>query len=193
MNMLQILTKSIDAYQKHKDTEGRLRTEMNNVRVQSKKAIAVLRHARFDEAGAILCAVEKELKRIVKDAGKDARVESLGMYREGVEEFLEAIFFASVLKGEALNVPRGVVVLDEDVISATCDMTGELVRRAVTLADKTQQREIEKYHVAVEEIAGTLTSIGLSGKLRSKYDDVERNVRRIEGILYDIRMASHSQ
>lgn len=186
--MIQTLAASIEVYQKHKDMEGRLRSEMNTVRVQSKKAISVLRHARFDEAETILDAVEKELKRIVKDAGRDTSIETMGIYREGVEEYLEAIFFSSVLQSKKMKLPKDISVLAEDIISAMCDVTGELVRRAVTLADKTQLKEIERYHTMTEDVINELTAVGLSGKLRSKYDDVERNVRRIEGILYDIRL-----
>lgn len=186
--MIQTLSTSVAAYQKHKEMEGRLRSEMNNVRVQSKKAIAVLRHARFEEAQEILSTVEKELKRVVKDAGHDTSIETMGIYREGAEEFFEALFFSAVLQEKKASVPKGVAILDEDIISAVCDVTGELVRRAVTLADKTQQAEVERYHAVSEGVMNELVSVGLSGKLRSKYDDVERNVRRLEGVLYDIRM-----
>ena len=77
----------------------------------------------------------------------------------------------------------------EGYLSAVCDLTGELVRKAVNQATKRKFKEVEKYRDTVEEIIGELIKLNMNnGHLRSKFDDAKRNLRRLEEMLYDIRI-----
>ncbi len=40
----------------------------------------------------------------------------------------------------------------------------------------------------MENVIQELTKVGFQGKLRQKYDEVERNLRKLEGIIYDIKL-----
>ena len=49
-------------------------------------------------------------------------------------------------------------------------------------------KQLSFYKKAIEKIVDELTKIGFMGKLRQKYDEVERNLKKIENILYDIKL-----
>ena len=63
-----------------------------------------------------------------------------------------------------------------------------MVRKAITLAGSKNFEKILDYKETVEKVIEEMTKIGLEGKLRQKYDEVERNLRKIEDILYDLRV-----
>jgi len=87
-----------------------------------------------------------------------------------------------------MKIPDFIKVGAEEIISGTCDFTGELVRRAVTIANLKNLQDLTLYQKAVENVAQELTKVGFRGKLRQKYDEVERNLRKLEDILYDIKL-----
>ena len=53
---------------------------------------------------------------------------------------------------------------------------------------KLSPKKREKFYKLIDNIAEDLTRIGFRGKLRQKYDEVERNLKHMEQILYDIRL-----
>ena len=109
-------------------------------------------------------------------------------YKEAVEEYIEAITFYNFLTKPNKGVPKFVEVKPEEIIAGICDFTGELLRRAITIASVENFKQIGEYKKIIENIAEQLTKIGFKGKLRQKYDEVERNLSRIEDIIYDIKL-----
>jgi len=186
--MFSLLKKSVRSYVRHGELIGKMKAPSNEVRVVSKRSIALLRRGNLREAESLLRDAETTLRKLAVMMKQHPDFQSVGFYQDAAEEYVEAIAFYSVMTKQTLRIPRGVVLTPETVLSGICDTTGELLRRAVTIAGNDEAGEIERYRNSTEDVIAQLTVLGLSGKLRSKYDDVERNLQRIEGILYDIRL-----
>ena len=90
------------------------------------------------------------------------------------------------LKNEKVDFIKDVDLGLETYIGAICDFTGELVRKAVAMATAGKFKKVEKYKKVVEDVMGELIKFDMTGKLRTKYDDAKRNLRKIEEICYDI-------
>ena len=186
--MNNLLRKSIKKYQETQDLVYGVQKLSNKIRAKSKEAIALLRREDKKESEKIIKEVENLFKLINKIAEENKELKNQSFYKEAVEEYIEAITFLNFLRKPAKKIPDFIEVKPEEVISGICDFTGELVRRAITIASPKNLKELVLYKKTVEDVAKELTKIGFRGKLRQKYDEVERNLRKIEDILYDIKL-----
>jgi len=160
----------------------------NTIRTESKRAIALMRRDNFKEADKVLLDIKKGFKDFNLLAAKEKNIFFEYYYSEGVEEFVEAFVLYTFLTDKKQDIPKYIHVSPEQMIGGVCDFTGELVRKAVNIADIDQLMTLKKYHQQIEQIAEELTLLGLRGKLRQKYDELERNLKKLEHILYDVRL-----
>lgn len=186
--MKNLLKKSVKEYQGTQDLIYETQKLSNKIRATSKKAIALLRRDNIKESEKMIKEVESLFGLINKRIKKNKDLINQSFYKEAVEEYIEAITFYNFLTKSKRRIPDLVEIRPEEVISGTCDFTGELVRRAITIANVENFKQLLLYKKVIEDIAEELTKVGFRGKLRQKYDEVERNLRKIEDILYDIKL-----
>lgn len=185
--MKNLLKKSVKEYQKSQDLSLEVGRFSNEARTLSKGAIALLRRGNITDSEEKLKKAEKIFESINKIARNNKELLN-GLYREAVEEYIEAIIFYNFLTKSEKEIPDYIEARSDDIISGICDFTGELARRAVNIANKDSIKELILYKEVIENVVGELTKIGFKGKARQKYDEAERNLRKIEDILYDIRL-----
>lgn len=188
MKTTDIFTQCVVQYRTWQQSVNELRPLCDIVRASSKRAVALLRRDHVRDVAIAFREAEAALKRIARLIRAHPRLVELGFYSEALEEYVEAKAFEACIANRALQLPPYVSVDIEEVIGGICDMTGELVRHAITLADDTNRLTIERYRLFADHIAEVFSQAALGGKLRSKYDDLERNVKRLEQILYDLRI-----
>lgn len=186
--MNKLLKKPIKEYQKTQDLMYKIQKLSNEIRARSKKAIALLRRDNLEESKRIISETEDNFRKIYKIIKKNGSLTSQGFYREAVEEYIEAITFYNFLTKSKSGIPNFIKVGPEEVISGICDFTGEIVRRAITIASVNNFEKLVRYKNTIEDIVEELTKIGFRGKIRQKYDETERNLRKIENIIYDIKL-----
>ena len=186
--MNNLLKKSIKEYQETQDLLYGVQKLANKIRAESKRTIALLRRENIKESRKIIREVENLFRLINKIVKKNKSLINQSFYKEAVEEYIEAITFYNFLTKSKKEAPDFIEAEPEVIISGICDFTGELVRRAITIASPECLRELLLYKKVIENIAKKLTRVGFRGKLRQKYDEVERNLRKIEYILYDIKL-----
>ncbi|MFH1456527.1 MAG: hypothetical protein ABIF17_00225 [Patescibacteria group bacterium] len=183
-----MLKQSISEFYKKLKLNNNARYIANNIRVESKKAIALSRRDNFNDVKDLFRSINNNFKDFNKFAKQEPSVIYEGFYSEAVEEYIEAVYFYEFLNKNKVDIPKYIKTTPEQVIAGVCDFTGELVRKAVNMATQENMHQLEKFYKAIENIAEDLTSIAFRGKLRQKYDEVERNLKRLEQILYDIRL-----
>ena len=186
--MNNLIKKSIREYQKKQDLIYNLQKLSNQIRAKSKKVIALLRRDNIKEGKKIIIEIENIIKQINKIFKKNKSLIGQNSYKEGIEEYIEAITFFNFLTKSKKRIPNFVRVESEEIVGGICGFTGELVRKAITIASVENLKQLFFYKKVVEKIAEELTKIGFRGKLRQKYDQVERNLKKIENILYDIKL-----
>jgi predicted translin family RNA/ssDNA-binding protein len=152
----------------------------------SKQAIFALHRDELVEAEKILNDTENKILNIEKLLEK--RLKDEGSYKEGLEEFIEAFMFSEFLKNGQINFKSKVKADFNDLIGGICDLTGEIVRKAVQAVTKGENEKIKLYQAAVQSVVGELIKFDLLGKHRGKYDQAKRNLRKIEEIAYDLKI-----
>lgn len=155
----------------------------------SKQAIFSLHRDDLKTADKLLKDVEKIFSGIKAHIKKDASLRYQGVFKAALEEYAEAKFFYNVLSGKKIDLLKEKELDYEGYLSGICDLTGELVRKAINMATRGDFKKVEKYRNTTEEIIGELIKFNLNnGHLRSKHDDAKRNLRRLEEIMYDVRV-----
>lgn len=115
-------------------------------------------------------------------------LESEGSYRAALEEFVEARLFELFLENKLIGsvLAPG---MDEDIyLGGLFDLTGELVRYAVLKATERDKNEVERAYDTLNAIAKEIISMNITGSLRSKYDQMKQNIRKLEEIRYDLSL-----
>jgi predicted translin family RNA/ssDNA-binding protein len=159
----------------------------NSALNDAKRIIFSLHRGDLERATALLADVEKNLAELEKKFGY-TRIKEEGAYGAAVEEYVEAKMFYRVLKGEKIDKIAKLKIGIEGYIGGICDLTGELVRRAVNCAAKGELDEVAKINGIINDIMAELVEFDISGYLRTKYDQARTNLRKIEQVAYEISM-----
>lgn len=169
--------------------------ERRGVIVKSSEALmkskqAIFAFHRDDQGGgeSLLKEVEIIFSELEKKFKKEEELRNEGSYQAALEEYVEAKFFGRVLKGEKIDFIKEVFVDTDSYLAGLCDLTGELTRKAVLFATERKFNEVERMAKGVRLVMAELIKLNLTGYLRTKYDQAKHNLRRVEEVLYDVKM-----
>jgi predicted translin family RNA/ssDNA-binding protein len=153
----------------------------------SKRIIFSLHRGDMKGAEASLMEIEKTLESLDKKFGFK-RVNQEGAYKAAVEEYVEAKTFFMVIKGEKIDKFKNIELDYESYLGGICDLTGELVRRAINQAASGKMDDVGEIKNAINDIMAELVEFNMTGYLRTKYDQAKGNLRKIEQISYEIKI-----
>ena len=158
----------------------------------AKKAIFSVHRSDLAEAEKLLKESELLFIRIHKEViSHIPRAVSEGSYRSALEEYVESMLFFHYIKNKKLLLLGEDYVIPvhyTDYLGALCDFTGELVRKSIISATIGEYDEINRFHALIELLTGEFLEFNLTGHLRSKFDQLKRNLKSIEQIQYDIAL-----
>ncbi|MDO8505841.1 MAG: hypothetical protein Q7S48_04680 [bacterium] len=179
------LKKEYDAY-------GAARRELigvsNGALSKAKQAIFALHRDDEKDAGQLLSEVESTFARLEKEFKKNDGLRWEGAYRAALEEYVEAKLFYDFSKYGKIGEIKTVLLDADGYLAGLSDFTGELTRKAVQRATQGKTEEVEKLAKVVRDVVEQLIQFDLTGYLRTKYDQAKQNLRRVEEVLYDIKM-----
>lgn len=187
--LFQRLKKEYDAY----ETARRELIGVSNTALsKAKQAIFALHRDDEKEAARLLREVEHTFAGLQKVFKKVDGLRFEGAYRAALEEYVEAKLFFEYMGRSNLRYAGDWISqhrLDADTfLAGLSDLTGELTRKCVQRATQGHMKEVEKLAKAVRAIVGELIKFDLTGYLRTKYDQAKQNLRRVEEVLYDIKI-----
>lgn len=187
-----LLNKSLPRVIRDYNAFSQLRLQLQKysdaVRQGSKRAIFYLLKHKLREAHDTIAETKKNLQQALLLIKKNHFLADSGVYQAACEEYLEAKLFENYLLEKTILDLFEFSLPTEIVLGAISDFTGELVRKSILLATDSKKSDIEKIKKIVEEVVLAMTNIELSsgGYLRNKIDQVDKNLRKIEEILYSL-------
>lgn len=160
----------------------------NTALSKAKQAIFALH--RDDEKGAaqLLAEVEKTFSELEKQFAKNDGLRWEGAYRAALEEYVEAKLFLEFMKTGRVAEIKTVSVYADSYLAGLSDFTGELTRKAVQRATQGKTEDVEQLAQVVRDVLEQLIKFDLTGYLRTKYDQAKQNLKRVEEVLYDIKI-----
>lgn len=173
-------------------TYGRLREEVivksRQILRNSKLAIFALHRGELLKAKKILDQTEGLFLNLEKLFRKEKKLESEGPFKDAAEEFVEAKMFYEFLSTGNIDFISKVKLSFDDYLGGICDLTGEILRKAVQFATDGKLDKVKGCQQAIQKIIGELIKFDLVGKLRPKYDEAKRTLRKIEEIVYELKL-----
>jgi predicted translin family RNA/ssDNA-binding protein len=153
----------------------------------AKVAIFELQRGR---AGNLLRDAEAILAKGMTIIKKFPGLQHEGMWHAGLEEYAEASLFQAFVEQDSKRFAKTIALDADIVIGAFSDLVGEMVRLAIREATNGNRKQVDAILKDAEEIVGFLTSINLTGGLRSKGDQARGHLRKLEDIRYELSLRS---
>ena len=177
----------------------KLRDEMHNLDLKREEVIQTSRHI-INLSKQIIYAAQrndmkdaassvKEIEKLVKKLRKVNINTDTSINSVAFQEYVEAISFYEFAKNKKIPTRASLGVSAEDYLSGLCDLTGELVRKAVYDVIHKKFDEAAKIKELVHDIYGEFLKLHLrNGELRKKSDAIKWNLKKLEEVMYDISM-----
>ncbi|MBP9863972.1 hypothetical protein KBC54_00795 [Patescibacteria group bacterium] len=162
-----------------------------NAQRLSKQAIFSLQRGDAARATDLLNEADVLYKQGDVLVKKEPRLHAEGIWRASLEENAEARFFERAIQGRSLFAGRQLKEEPDIVLGGLSDCVGELVRQATLAATSHDAKRVEMLYAIGLEIVDFLTSLDLTGPLRSKGDQARSHLRRFEEIRYDLSLRSY--
>lgn len=181
------ISKDLSLYQSERSQIGRT---SSSILTKSKQAIFSAHEGNLKEAEENLKIAKDSLTELNKKYNKSNRLQSEGMYKDCVEEYLEARLFVDILNGKNIDIQKGFNFNPEEYLGALSDMTGELVRQCVLKGNVENLNLIKKYREITKDVIGFMLKLYMTGKIRMKFDQAKSNLKRIESMIYEINLST---
>ena len=131
----------------------------------------------------------EELSKLIKKKALSLPINSYDTSMNDVakQEYVEAIAFLEFVKSNKIPTRKELKVEIEPYLCGLCDLTGELVRKAVNSAIKKNDKEVIKIRNFIDEFYGELLMFDFrNGEMRKKYDSIKWNLKKVEDIILEI-------
>lgn len=172
---------------KYDSDRERLIKKARDVLKLSKQLIYSIHRKDLKEAAGLIIDVKKEKNSLDKIASASGKLFYEGSYSQAMQEYVEAMCYYGFIKNRKIPTISSLKVSEEDYLMGICDLTGELARKAVTIAHK-DDKEVEKIKNIVEEIFGEFLKFNLRNSgLRKKSDSIKWNLKKLEEVMYDVK------
>jgi len=152
-NELEKLRKEVQDYDSEREI---LIKKSRDVLKLSKQIIYAVHRDELKNAAELIKLIELEKKKLEESAGYDQEMSTEGSYRVAIQEYVEALLYYHFVKEKVLKSKESLKVKADHYLLGLCDLTGELVRKAVFLAGKGQVTEVNQIKDLVDEIYGEL-------------------------------------
>jgi predicted translin family RNA/ssDNA-binding protein len=167
----------------------RIISASNELLHDSKRAIFATHRGDVKGAEASLKELDSRLSKLQKNYGFPRLMEE-GAYNAAIEEYVEAKLFYLAATGKAINKITGLKIAADSYLGGLSDVTGELVRLATNSAAQGKWDKVKECHQIINQIMVELVDMDLTGYLRTKYDQAKSNLRKIEQMAYEIKLAN---
>jgi predicted translin family RNA/ssDNA-binding protein len=175
-------------YSEREDARRELIRRSNEALSKSKRAIFALHRDDFRSAEKLLTEADALFQKTEARFKKIPDLEHEGSYRAGLEEYAEALLFASYLETGKLGKINDRVMEPSIYLAGLSDTTGEIVRYAMRQATCGNTKAVEESREVVAMVIESLLDMDLTGYLRTKFDQAKKNLRRLEEMAYDLSL-----
>jgi len=172
------IEKDLNKYEEQREHVIRLSRDI----IQLSKQIIYALH-RSDKASAthIVTAIKQQIRKLPKET-YDA-----GIQMVAVQEYVEALCFFEFEVNQRIPTRAELKVGTESYLMGLCDLTGELMRKAVKDVIDKKYADAAKIKDLVEEIYGAFLKFDLrNGELRKKSDSIKWNLQKLEDLMCDL-------
>lgn len=150
----------------------------------SKRIIYALHRNDIKSASVHVGEIEKKKKGLGDCIGLDTNID-----RTALQEYSEALCYYRFIKDRKIPTKASLKIDNESYLMGLCDLSGELVRKAVNDVIKKNFKEAMIIKNLVEEIYGEFLELNLrNSELRRKSDQIKWNLKKLEDIVFELKV-----
>lgn len=155
----------------------------------SKQVIYAVHRGEIKEAEILIKKIEKEKLELEKITKHSTHLLSEGSFKVAIQEYVEALLYYYAVKDKRLPTHKDLKVSSTHYLLGLCDLTGEIVRKAVYLAGKDKFSEVVDFKDLVDMIYGELLRFDFrEPELRRKFDSVKYDLKKLEDLVLDLKL-----
>lgn len=149
----------------------------------AKKGMYAVHRNDLGEAAKIFTEALPLVKKLIAQYTNNYKLK-IGAVTAALEEWCECYAYYVYAKDGVLLQKEETGLETEDYLAAIGDLTGELTRKAITLAIDKDYAGVKKIRVFVDDILGQFLCFDFrNGELRKKTDQLRWNLQKIEELL----------
>lgn len=131
--------------------------------------------------------LQNSFEKLAEFVKKHPEFVSEGSYSEACQEYVEAQVFKTIIAGDEFPSAQTLGVSVTDYLLGVCDVTGEMVRKAVQYAINGHREKVDQLVIIGDQIYAQLLDMTFrNGLLRKKFDGVKYNIQKLHTIQYDL-------
>jgi translin len=155
----------------------------------SKQLIYSIHREDLDSAKAFAKDIRKAFGELIAITEKSPELKYSGSYRISAQEYVEALCYFGFVAENKIPNHTELKVDSGSYIMGLCDLTGELVRKAINDAIKGRWDSALKIKEVVEEIYGELLQFDFrDSELRKKFDGIKYDLKRLDEVALNIKL-----
>lgn len=155
----------------------------------SKQLIYALHRDDVKTAKNLKAKIQATKSKLNCIALKRTELQNVGAYRVAIQEYVEALCYYSYIVNNKIPTHKELKVSAPHYLLGVCDLTGELVRKAINDAIKGDLKSAIKIKGVVEELYGELLQFDFrGGETRKKFDGIKYDLKRLEDIALSITL-----
>ena len=151
----------------------------------SKRIIYALHRDDIREADSLLKGIESKKSALLKNNVKlDINIDQVAL-----QEYVEALCYYHFIQDKKIPTKAALKVDSEVYLLGLCDLSGELVRKAVNEVVKNNFEIAFGIKSLVEEIYDEFLKFNLrNNELRKKSDQIKYNLIKLQDVIYELKM-----
>jgi len=156
----------------------------------SKQIIYSVHRNEMDKAASMLAELKKLMDEQNKIVEKNPKLIYTGSFKVDVQEFVEAACYYEFVKYGRIPSHVELNVGGEYYLFGLCDLTGELVRKAVNAGIDADYNQVLNIRSLVSEIYGELLKFDFrNGDLRKKFDGIKYDLKKVEDLVLELKLS----
>ena len=155
----------------------------------SKQLIYSLHREDLASSKTLSDDIKNSFEELCKIADKSPELKYSGSYKISAQEYVEALCYYGFVADNKLPTHKELKVDHYSYLLGLCDLTGELVRKAINDAIKGRFESAIKIKEIVEEIYGELLQFDFrESELRKKFDSIKYDLKRLDDVALSIKL-----
>ena len=176
-----------NSFHKHDEQREQLIIKSRSLIKLSKQIIYAVHRDDFSDIAGLIKKIESIKNQMDAIVKKNNRLLSVGAYKVGIGEYVEALLYYHFVKNKKLPTRKQLKSTQYDTERAL--LTGELVRKAVFLAGKGKDKEVTTIKNLVDEVYGEVLKFDVrDNDLRRKIDSIKYDLKKLEDLVLDLKL-----
>ena len=155
----------------------------------TKQVIYAVHRDDMKEADSFVKEMQKDLHLLNEYIKKNQKMYHQGSYKVAIQEYVEAMLYYHYVQTGKLMSHVDLCVDTDYYLLGLCDLSGELVRKAISAASKGNYKEPFKVKEFIDMVYGELLKFEIrDGELRGKFDGIKYDLKKLEDVCFELKL-----